>query len=57
MCLAAPFGTPMDTNPTTIRHHLQHKGAKVVSSPKLKVYTTLLTLKYSPTHSLTTILS
>ena len=37
MCLAAPFGTPMDTNPTTIRHHLQYKGAKPASSPKLKV--------------------
>ena len=53
MCLAAPFGTPMDTNPTTIRHHLQHKGAKAASSPKLKVPH----CSHSLTHSLTTILS
>ena len=50
MCLAAPFGTPMDTNPTTIRHHLQHKGAKAASSPKLKVPHCSHSLTHSLTH-------
>ena len=50
MCLAAPFGTPMDTNPTTIRHHLQYKGAKPASSPKLKVWHHLHSITHSLSH-------
>jgi len=36
VCLAAPFGTPMDTNPSNLRSHLQPKGGKPAPSPKLK---------------------